>query len=62
MIFCLGDTSSPIKRIGFEGITDFIKSVTLHPLAPSWFDKTLEKYCAENTLKYNGKSNLYDFR
>lgn len=34
-------------------------SVMLHPRAPDWLEKLLEKYCDINDLNYVGKSKMY---
>ena len=50
------------KRISFSHIEGFIKSILLNPLAPSWFESTLSKYCDLNGINYLGKSKLYDLQ
>lgn len=44
-----------------QKIEDFIESVTLHPLAPEWFNRTLDDFCYINgKIRYKGKSKLYE--
>jgi hypothetical protein len=47
------------KRVSFAHVPGFIRSVMLHPLAPSWFDETLNHFCQSNGVPYRGKSKMY---
>lgn len=50
-----------VRDIRIEDPSKFIDSVLLNPLAPEWFNNTLEAYCRKNSINYLGKSTLYDF-
>lgn len=50
------------KDISIGEPSNFIDSIMLNPLAPDWFDKTLNQYCEKSNLNYIGKSKLYDFK
>lgn len=47
------------KKISFAGINNFIQGVEVHPLAPEWFVQTVEQYCIEHKVFFEGKSQLY---
>ncbi len=63
----LKDANSPekrlekLKRIPFNHIENFIRSVMIHPLAPNWFSETINTFCNNNNIRYLGRSNLYTF-
>ncbi len=50
-----------LLRKSFDHVPQFVKSLMLHPLAPSWLDDTLAEYCRIHGIHYLGKSKLYDF-
>lgn len=47
------------KQISFAGINNFIQGVEVHPLAPEWYVRTVEQYCMEHKVFFEGKSKLY---
>lgn len=47
------------KQISFAGINNFIQGVEVHPLAPEWYVQTVEQYCMEHNVFFEGKSKLY---
>lgn len=48
-----------IQRFSFAHIDNFIKSVLVHPQAPSWYVDVVETYCKEHNIAFSGKSRLY---
>ena len=55
------DKIPAVKYISFNHIPNFVESVMLHPLAPTWFDDTLATFCEKNCINYLGRSKLYQF-
>lgn len=49
----------PTKTIPFGNVSDFIKGVLVHPLAPQWYVDTIQRYCDENNIRFEGQSTLY---
>lgn len=54
-------TISATMKVSFAHIPNFIRSVMLHPQAPSEADRNIAQFCAQNSLNYLGKSKMYDF-
>lgn len=48
-----------VVSVDFSHIECFIKSVLVHPQAPSWYVDTVQEYCKRNGLSFLGKSELY---
>lgn len=46
-------------KVSFAHISDFIKGVMVHPLAPDWYVDTVKTYCEINKIPFDGKSKLY---
>lgn len=47
--------------IKISNIHEFIKDVTVHPLAPEWYVEIVKSFCEHFSIPFNGKSNIYDF-
>jgi hypothetical protein len=54
-------TISRTKKVCFAHVPNFIRSVMLHPHAPPEANAQVARFCAEHSLKYLGKSKMYEF-
>lgn len=46
--------------ISFEKKPNLIRGVMVNPFAPEWFVQTVETYCIDHKLPFEGKSKLYE--
>jgi hypothetical protein len=53
-------TISRMKKVAFAHVPNFIRSVMLHPHAPTRIDIEMARFCAKHSLKYLGKSKMYE--
>ena len=47
------------KEIYFDRIPNFIQGVQVHPFAPQWYVDTVEQFCSQHSIPFEGKSQLY---
>lgn len=55
----IGDPQITTNAVSFASIPDFIEGILVHPLAPTWYVKIVEEFCARNHIPFEGKSTLY---
>lgn len=48
-----------VKSIDFSGVSNFIEGVLVNPFAADWFCDTVEPFCDNNGIGFEGKSKLY---
>lgn len=58
-MFNIGENKKAFIDISFAG-KDLIKGGFVNPLAPEWYVKTVEAFCNNNNIPFEGRSILYD--
>lgn len=49
------------KKVDIDDLGSFIKGVLVHPKARRWYVSTVELFCKEYGLNFEGQSKIYDF-
>ncbi len=51
-----------VKPVSFSHVDEFIESVLVHPMAPTWFVGMVAEFCNRNNLVFAGQSQLYTYK
>ena len=55
----IGTMAKETLDISFSHMPQFIDGVMIHPFAPEWYVDIVKDFCDNNSVPFEGKSNLY---